>query len=320
MTQQTTNKMKLTSVTILLAVSFSGFASVNTKKLSKQEYVEQWKATAIEQMEEFRIPASITMAQAILESANGNSELARKANNHFGIKCHGWKGKKMYKDDDKKDDCFRVYKSAKQSFEDHSDFLTRYNRYAFLFDYKIDDYKSWAKGLKKAGYATNPKYPRLLIDLIEDLNLDDLDKMQLPVILPEPQIVDVIAEKNSSSTKKKTQRIANVHKNGVKYVVAKKGDTFYSIAKEFDLTLAQMYRYNDFSFKKDYLENGDIVYLQAKKRAKLFKKEEIVVKEDISINELSQMYAVKAKSIRRLNDITSNDDVIIAKGEKITLR
>lgn len=139
-------------------------------------YIQNWKKECIEQMEKHGIPASITMAQGILESASGTSDLATKANNHFGIKCHNeWTGDKFFKDDDKKDECFRVYKNAQASFEDHSIFLKK-ARYAELFDLAITDYKGWANGLKQCGYATNPKYPQLLIELIEKHHLHELDQ------------------------------------------------------------------------------------------------------------------------------------------------
>lgn len=320
-------KLFITSIGLSLgAVAFAG----STARISKQEYVDQWKAVAIEQMSKHNIPASITLAQAILESGSGNSMLARKANNHFGIKCHGWKGKKVYKDDDRKGECFRVYKSAQQSYDDHSEFLNRYDRYAFLFDYDVTDYKSWAKGLKKAGYATNPKYPKLLIDLIEDLDLAQYDQLSVPLIEPAPELIVeqesakedkkesvVVAEVITIQSNRHDVRTHNSHK--VKYVVVKKGDTFYRIAQEFGLTLRQLYRYNDFGKEKDVLIEGDIVYIQPKKRANIFKREEITADKDMSINELSQKYAMNAKSILRLNKLENEED-IVHKDERVTLR
>jgi flagellum-specific peptidoglycan hydrolase FlgJ len=158
-------------LSFLLAFALNTLAESDpNKRNTRAQYIAQWKDVAIDQMEKYGIPASITLAQAILESGDGNSELARGANNHFGIKCHGWEGKKVYHDDDRRNECFRKYKNAHESFKDHSLFLQR-SRYQFLFDYNITDYKSWAKGLKKAGYATNPKYPALLIRLIEENRL-----------------------------------------------------------------------------------------------------------------------------------------------------
>ena len=141
-------------------------------------YINQYKDIAIEQMHKYHIPASITLAQGLLESGAGKSELAQKANNHFGIKCHSWDGKRIYHDDDKKGECFRVYKSAKDSYEDHSIFLSTGSRYAFLFKYSETDYVAWARGLKRAGYATSPTYADKLIELIKRYNLDQYDHRQ----------------------------------------------------------------------------------------------------------------------------------------------
>ena len=147
-----------------------------SQNISRSEYIERYKGEAIFQMKKYNIPASITLAQAILESADGNSELAKKSNNHFGIKCHSnWEGEKVFHDDDESDECFRAYKNVEESFEDHSKFLLK-ERYSDLFKLNIDDYKSWAKGLKKAGYATNPDYAKHLIRIIEDNNLSQFDK------------------------------------------------------------------------------------------------------------------------------------------------
>lgn len=302
-------KLFLTSVSVLLALS----SQANThKKLSRSDYIEQWKSEAIHQMQEHNIPASITLAQGILESGSGNSELAVKGKNHFGIKCHGWNGKKMYMDDDAKGECFRVYKSASESYKDHSLFLNKYDRYAFLFDLEMTDYKGWAKGLKKAGYATNPQYPQLLIKLIEDLDLSQYDKGVVPEIVAQPEL---ISSKESMSNKHNVVIIDEK----MEYVIAKKGDTFYKISKEFGLTLGQLYRYNDFDEKKDFLEEGDKIYLKSKPFGWFKKKKEITIKEETSINQLSQQYGVKASSIARMNGFTDKN-VVLAVGDKVTLR
>jgi hypothetical protein len=142
-----------------------------------EQYIEQYRQIAVDEMNQYNIPASITLAQGILESGNGESRLATEGNNHFGIKCHSnWSGKTIIEDDDEKGECFRKYSKVADSFRDHSLFLTERGRYSFLFEYNKTDYKKWAKGLKKAGYATNPKYPSLLIDLIEEYDLSRFDK------------------------------------------------------------------------------------------------------------------------------------------------
>ena len=141
------------------------------------EYIEYFKDIAMQEMIDYGIPASITLAQGILESGSGKGRLAVEANNHFGIKCHKWDGDKIFHDDDKKNECFRKYENPQTSFRDHSVFLTTRSRYEFLFDFKIDDYVSWSEGLKKAGYATDPNYPQKLINIIERYKLYEYDKI-----------------------------------------------------------------------------------------------------------------------------------------------
>lgn len=313
-------KLILTSVSVLLALCAHSNAVSNThQKLTKTDYVEQWKSVAIQQMKDHKIPASITLAQGILESASGNSDLAVKGKNHFGIKCHGWTGEKMYMDDDAAGECFRVYASAKESYVDHSLFLNKYDRYAFLFDLEITNYKEWAQGLKKAGYATNPQYPQLLINLIEELNLSQYDQGMMPEIVAQPELIA------QGETVKQGEMLANKHQvqvlsKRVEYIVAKKGDTFYKISQEFGLTLSQLYRYNDFDSTKDVLEEGDRVYVKPKKDVGIFnKKKEITVTQKVSLNELSQEYGVTAKSLARLNGF-ADTDVVLSVGDKVTLR
>lgn len=179
-------------------------------------------------MKKFKIPASITLAQGMLESGLGYGTLAKNANNHFGIKCHkGWKGKKIYHDDDEKGECFRVYKNAKKSYRDHSLFLSRRGRYSFLFDYKTNNYKAWARGLKKAGYATDPKYPQKLIDLIERYQLYRFDKRRF-------------FSKESKSKK-------------ITYYKVKKGDTLYSISKKYDIPIKELVKNNNLKNNTIYL-------------------------------------------------------------------
>ncbi len=298
-------------VITLSALLLAGTSFANDVRITKSEYVDHWKATAIQQMIDNNIPASITLAQGILESGSGNSALAISGNNHFGIKCHGWTGKKMYLDDDKDNECFRVYKTADQSYKDHSEFLMGYSRYAFLFTYDVTDYKSWAKGLKKAGYATNPKYPDLLIGIIEDLNLDQYDRNGL---LSEGYKSELIASTDVYSNNHNVV----LHESKVKYVLAQKGDTFYKISKEFGLNLSQLYRYNNFDGNKDVLEEGDIIYIQPKRRGIIFKNKEIVAKTDMRVEELSQMYATNVKSFKKLNNFT--DGTTASKGESVNLR
>ena len=275
--------------------------------LSKKEYVLQWKATAIQQMALFKIPASITLAQGILESGSGNSQLARVGNNHFGIKCHGWEGKTMFMDDDEKGECFRVYASAEDSYKDHSEFLTVNKRYNALFELKSDDYKGWAKGLKEAGYATSKTYAEALISLVEELKLNEFDQN----VLHESGLV---VQNNAES---EISHLTIYSANKVKYIIAKKGDTYYRLSREFDMALWQLYRYNDFGTKKDVLEEGDVVYLQPKKRRTTSKY--IKTESELTPRELSQKYAVKLEPLMRRNEFSSPDQLLPV-GEKVILR
>ena len=213
------------------------------KAFTPETYIDRFKYIAIAEMNKNGIPASITLAQGLLESGNGNSDLAIKANNHFGIKCNGeWNGKKIYKDDDEKDECFRVYGSAEQSFVDHSEFLKR-KRYASLFDLKKDDYKGWAKGLKEAGYATNPKYPDLLINLIERYQLYRFDGKEYPA--------DRVKREDRVNAEIATEKPLEVEKSKMKSPVSmkiyevKEGDTLYSISKIFGLSVAELKTLNN---------------------------------------------------------------------------
>lgn len=199
-----------------------------SKNISYKEtvflYVENYSSIAKEEMLQYGIPASITLAQGILESGAGRGQLSSKSNNHFGIKCHkGWTGGRVYHDDDKLQECFRKYKDPKYSFRDHSLFLTKRSRYHELFEYEKNDYQSWAKGLKKAGYATDPKYPDKLIRIIETYELYIYDE-------------EVLDRKKSKKRVKKSSK--------EKFYIVEKGDTLYSISKKFNLTVDELKRYN----------------------------------------------------------------------------
>lgn len=203
-------------------------------------YIENYSPIAKEEMLQYGIPASITLAQGILESGAGRGELSAKSNNHFGIKCHkGWTGERVYHDDDKLQECFRKYKDPKYSFRDHSLFLTQRSRYNDLFKHKKDDYKSWAKGLKKAGYATDPKYPDKLIRIIETYDLFMYDE-------------EVLGKKKSKKKEKKSSNI--------KSYVVEKGDTLYSISRKFNLTVDTLKTYNDLD--SNTIDVGQVLYLE----------------------------------------------------------
>lgn len=190
---------------------------------SVDSYISQYGDIAMHQMRKSKIPASIILAQGILESASGRGRLAVEANNHFGIKCHGWKGAKIYHDDDRSQECFRKYRKAESSYEDHSEFLTGRSRYASLFKLKPSDYKAWAKGLRAAGYATDRKYPQKLISLIERYKLYTYDE-------------DVLEGKQPK--KVATNR-------GVKSHIIIRGDTLYSLSKRYNTTVEAIKNLNN---------------------------------------------------------------------------
>lgn len=192
-----------------------------------QSYIYQFADIAQQEMRLFGIPASITLAQGILESGNGQGNLTSRSNNHFGIKCNGWEGAKVYHDDDEDQECFRKYTHAEYSYRDHSLFLFNRSRYGFLFNYDITDYKSWAKGLKKAGYATDPKYPDKLIGLIERYELYKYDKH-----------IEVSQENRYTETKKQNTEIKNSY-------TVKAGDTLYNISQRYNVTVEELIRLNN---------------------------------------------------------------------------
>ena len=282
------------SLAAILLTLISGMAQPAERRISRSQYIETWKDQAILQMQLHGIPASITLAQGILESADGNSALAKYANNHFGIKCHDWEGETYIQDDDTYNECFRKYDEASQSYNDHSQFLLTRSRYSFLFNYKSNDYENWAHGLKKAGYATNPQYGNLLIQIIEDHDLSQYDKMN------SVSSKEVVSEVKVVATLTKVKHEVEVHDNNIKYIEVKHGDTFQKIADEFEMGLWQIYKYNDLN-KSDVLQEGDIIYLQPKRNSA--KVDLYTVKKGDSMKKISQLYGVKLKKIYKKNNM-----------------
>ncbi|NEQ48851.1 MAG: LysM peptidoglycan-binding domain-containing protein, partial [Leptolyngbya sp. SIO3F4] len=271
-----------------------------SESLTRSEYIEKYKPLAIRNMREHRIPASITLAQACLESNNGNSELAKRSNNHFGIKCHStWKGKRTYHDDDKRKECFRVYPDVYGSYADHSEFLQR-SRYARCFELEITDYKGWARELKKAGYATNPKYPDLLIRIIEENKLYLIDQEALGQLAEQPnpeqpkQPDSKPAESSASGSAEidiynnvRVQRSAN----NIKYVEAESGDGPERIAQRLNMGAWQIRKYNNVD-KDHVFKPGEVVYLQPK-RAQAASTEFHEVQRGETIWDISQLYGIR---------------------------
>ncbi len=309
---------------IIVVLLFGGLI-INTfaQKITPEEYIERYKKVAIEEMNIYGIPASITLAQGCLESNFGNSTLAIKANNHFGIKCHSsWTGKKIYQDDDKKHECFRHYKSAWESFRDHSKFLKAQSRYEFLFEYKITDYKKWAYGLKKAGYATSPTYPQRLIAIIEKYNLSQYDRgyKQQQGLLAENQKPKREKHQKHKRTKRKRTTTSNEDfsfnpfgreiktNNRVKYLIAGKNDSYYKIAEEMEMMKWEIFKYNNLP-KDAKIIPGQIIYLQPKRVKAARGHEKYTVKAGDTLYSISQKFAIKLKSLRKKNNLSETDTV-----------
>ena len=277
-----------------------------------RQYIQQYKDLAIEQMMKWKIPASITLAQGLLESGAGQSTLAVKGNNHFGIKCHnGWTGPTMLKDDDRKDDCFRVYSSPYESYEDHSKFLASSQRYRSLFSLKTTDYKGWARGLKAAGYATNPVYAQSLIDIIERYGLYQYDNAKS---------YDKFMYEHSRNEVAGGQPMHPIYAyNNNYYLYAKRGDTFRSLAPEVGVSYRKLARYNELD-KNTVLEDGQIVWLEKKKTKapKEFRKRPHIVQPGESMHSIAQKYGIRLKSLYKKNNLLP--DYQIRVGDALRVR
>ncbi len=278
-------------------------------------YADKYAMMAMEEMRRTGIPASITLAQGMIESDYGRSRLATEANNHFGIKCHSdWNGKKIYHDDDRRHECFRKYSKVEESFTDHSNFLRDGVRYRFLFDLKPDDYRGWAKGLKQAGYATNPRYANMLIDKIEENNLYLYDR---EVIAGRGYVKPVITASNQGDDKNVPGNYGNDSQeyvvrdnpssrirvnNRIEYIIAREGDTYESIIDDYDLLSWELFRYNDLDDDSECYP-GQMLYLQPKRKRAEAGKEYHVLSEGETIYQVSQNYGIKLKVLCDLNHI-----------------
>lgn len=270
-----------------------------------QQYIQRYKDVAIEQMQKYGIPASITLAQGILESDAGRSSLATEGNNHFGIKCHSdWQGRRMYHDDDRRGECFRVYRNANSSFEDHSLFLTTHSRYEDLFKLKVTDYRGWAHGLKRAGYATNPHYATKLIEIIERYKLYEYDREGSPRRL---------FQREREMLKSHQPYISN----GLLYIIMDEDETLRDIAKEFDVSRFLLRCYNDIPRGYEPMAGG-VIYLERKKNRadKRYKIHSVETGE--SIWSISQRYGVKMKVLMRKNGLESNTNLVV--GQELRVR
>lgn len=329
-------------IIVLVALLGSGFSLfAQQRNQAYVDYIQKYAHIAVSEQAKFGIPASITLAQGLLESGAGKSELALKSNNHFGIKCHtGWTGERTYHDDDAAQECFRKYKNVSESYDDHSLFLTSRPRYADLFSLKATDYKGWAHGLKKAGYATDPNYANKLIKIIEDYGLHQLDT-QGSLGSGYQMVTEKESDFNTNNQSgKKADKKRNVRKNrrnattamgyvpayrqhevertnGVRCVIAQAGDTYASIADEFDLRESDLLRFNDLNSVQQ-LEQGEKVYLAPKKAKARKGNSYYQVKAGDTARDISQRYGIRLKKLYDLNDMSYKQGVKI--GQSLRLR
>lgn len=294
-------------VIILSFFIFSYNQSYSQPKRTKinEDYINNYKNIAIGQMKKHKIPASITLAQGILESGAAKSELAKKSNNHFGIKCHNdWTGSKVYHNDDARGECFRKYKKVEESYEDHSKFLIGKPRYAALFNLKITDYRNWAKGLQKAGYATNKAYANLLIKLIEDYELYQYD---------DPKLANKYGTQNVFPHYKHTP----YRTHNMLYIVANDGDNYEDIAKEFGFKVKDLCKWNE--IPRNYpLKKGELVYFEKKKNKAQKPYYLHTVRIGESMYSIAQLYGIKVKNLYKMNKV--NYEYVPSEGDVLKLR
>lgn len=306
--------MKLQTRSYLLTFFFcllvATYAHGQRKNSSYVKYIDQYNSLAIQHQKKYAIPASITLAQGILESGAGNSKLAKESNNHFGIKCHtDWKGGRAYHDDDERGECFRKYRKVEDSYDDHSRFLADRPRYAKLFKLNTTDYKGWARGLQQCGYATDKAYANKLIKLIEDYELYRFDSGK--------------GRKENKKSGRKTQPQMPLTKrtvyktHGLIYVIAIANDSFDRIAYDLDFKPKKLMKYNEVP-EEFPLQPGDIVYLQKKKKKADKPYYDHLVKIGESMHSIAQQYGIQIKSLYKMNK--KDPDYIPAEGDVLKLR
>ena len=299
------------------------------------DYINNYKKLAMDEMNRTGIPASITLAQGIHETYAGKSELVLKSNNHFGIKCKDyWTGKKVYHDDDARGECFRKYDDPALSYRDHSDFLKAGERYAFLFKLDPEDYKAWAHGLKKAGYATNPKYAPILIKLIEDYNLEQYTEIAMGKIPPEAEVIAVNPKPATdepadiSAFIKQQDPLIEIAPppainypsgeftiNNTKVIYAKQGTALLAIAQQYDIPLSKLLEYNDMD-DEEVLVKNQLIYLQRKRRTG--STDVHIVANGETLHDISQAEAIRLENLLEYNKLQKS--VRPAVGEKLYLQ
>lgn len=351
----------LSTIILSFACLFTAFQPVKattSEETPQKRYISKYADLAVEEMRRSGVPASITLAQGLLESRAGQSDLAVKGNNHFGIKCHSnWNGPKVHIDDDKDNECFRKYRTVEQSYRDHSDFLRYRDRYKFLFDLDPKDYEGWAYGLKKAGYATDPAYPKKLIKIIEEYELYKYDKGRKvkPEKEEKPEKHEKLDKNDKVEKQEKPSKPEKRHKadktvkspsqleqpkpikeekakntfsfslsrqkyslNGVPFIYASAGDTYASIASANNLFQKEILRFNDLTAAEDLLP-GTIVYLQPKKKKTVKGLDKhIVESEGETLHSIAQRYAITLKSLCKMNNLPQTHT--LRPGEELLLR
>lgn len=310
----------------LLLVLMTVLLSIGAAKNPKLDYIDKYSDLAIKEMKRTGVPASITLAQGILESNAGQSVLATKGNNHFGIKCHNdWRGRTMKMDDNAPKECFRVYPNAEASFRDHSDFLRSRDRYKSLFELKQTDYKGWARGLKKAGYATDPGYADKLITLIEDYELYRFDKgvkvsVKPPLEIEEPKVVQLEPRPGMKYQESVTFSTARkvFSQNGVPFVYAEAGETYASIAASNGLFLKELLKFNDYE-QEVALEPGTMVYLARKKaQGPAGVNKYVVEKDGETLRNIAQRFGIRYAALQKLNIVLYGKT--LEEGDTVILR
>lgn len=315
----------------LFVFSFFIVLDASAQRTTAEQYILQYKDVAIVEMKRMGIPAAVTLAQGILESENGNSDLVKRSNNHFGIKCkNSWTGGTVFHDDDATGECFRLYKTAEESFRDHSNFLRNNTRYGFLFSYDAKDYRSWAYGLKRAGYATNPQYPQILIKYIEQYNLQQYtlsainelpvfdaskyqdDKTDTTMATTNTTAVVNTQDTNTVSILDFPEKIITV--NNSNCVLARKGTSLMVLATRNNINLAKMLEYNELA-EDGILGKTQYVYLQ--KKAKTNPAAYCIVQEGETPYDIAQLYGIQLQYLLDYNGL--KDDEKPAVGTRLYL-
>jgi LysM repeat protein len=315
----------------LFIVSLYFFPSAFSQKISAEQYIKTYKDNAIREMKRMGVPAAITLAQGLLETENGNSDLLKKSNNHFGIKCKSsWTAEGVSHDDDAIGECFRTYKDAEGSYRDHSNYLRGNDRYAFLFKLDPRDYKGWAYGLKRAGYATNPRYPEILIKNIEENNLQQYTMVavnEVPVFDaskyqsdPEEKAFNEIVKSKGSSNNQQVNIVSNTSKekidiNGSKAIYETKGRSLLAIATENNINLNKLLEYNDLQ-KDGLLEDDQFIFLE--KKSKEGDKDFYIVQNNESLYDVAQKNGIRLQNLYEYNNLKGDENIFA--GSKLNLK